>query len=535
MNSAIALGIRPVEIPDQLAGFQRAMTIKALMGQGEAQEFQLGQARKKAGEEEAITTALRSSGGDFNVAARALLQGGHHAAAAALQKVANESMKAGLDVQESKGKVTAQQWDLTAKLVGSVLNAKPQNRPTVYAQARQVGIQAGIPGAEQYPEQFSPDLIPQLEAELSRALSAADLREGASYRSLAGLEGQPDQTPAVAQGTAPSPAYSALSATTVDPISGAIVSTPNLTQPVGSPIAAPLMKPQGPQTGTGWMGAGGVQPSSRSIEQGLPAQEADFQSQLVATGQAIAPTVEITKKRPQITPDDLRKQAAAARAKGTKQGFDLAKDYEAGANKLDDRFAREFNQAEQIRVREEAMALRKSNQGNQAKVNASKLGDDFRQEPAVKDYRTTLPLIASLENALAVNTAGSDLDMVYAIAKLFDPGSVVREGEQIIIRGTGGLPSTVQNALGFVIGGQRLSSQLRQELVDQAHSRFENYKQAYDSAAQSYRDQAKRWGINPDDVVRDYKVQSRVTKGQGPRRRESDKNPPKVIKWEDLQ
>ena len=152
---------------------------------------------------------------------------------------------------------------------------------------------------------------------------------------------------------------------------------------------------------------------------------------------------------------------------------------------------------------------------------ALKLADDFRQEPGVKDYRTVQPLIASMENAVKKNTAASDLDMVYAIAKIFDPGSVVREGEQIMIIRSGGLPSTVQSAIGYVIRGQRLSTDLRQGLLDQAHSRAGNYRQAYESAEKSYRGQAKRWNLNPDDIIRPYSVTSEASNGQGPRKPQS--------------
>jgi hypothetical protein len=242
------------------------------------------------------------------------------------------------------------------------------------------------------------------------------------------------------------------------------------------------------------------------------------------------PTQEVTAKAPLESPDSLRAEAIRLEklAPRTKANLDLAKVKRDEAVALEGKILQEQgleqqkqNAAENIRVREEGIKVRQQNQGNQAKTNTAKLSDDFRQEQAVKEYRTVQPLIASMENASKANTAGSDLDMIYAIAKIFDPGSVVREGEMVMVKNAGGLPAQVQSALGFVMGGQRLSTTLRQEILDQAHSRADNYKQAYDSVTKSYRDQAQRWELNPDDIVRDYKVTARgagrrTTDGQTP-------------------
>ena len=47
-------------------------------------------------------------------------------------------------------------------------------------------------------------------------------------------------------------------------------------------------------------------------------------------------------------------------------------------------------------------------------------------------------------NSAQKNTAASDLDFVYGIAKIFDPESVVREGEMKLAAGAQSIPQQLQ-------------------------------------------------------------------------------------------
>jgi len=94
-----------------------------------------------------------------------------------MMKRQEEQQKRQLDAQKSQGEVTKQQWELLGQLAGSVLNAPPEQQPAAYARARQVGIQAGLPGAQASPEQFTPELIPHLTAILNNAMSSKDTIE----------------------------------------------------------------------------------------------------------------------------------------------------------------------------------------------------------------------------------------------------------------------------------------------------------------------------------------------------------------------
>lgn len=185
MDSRIALGIQPLQIPDQAAGLQRALTLKALMGQNELQGLQTQEAQRTLRQNQAMDEAALGSTSTADYLMR--LSKINPGAAIKLQGD-------WIGAQEAKGKLTKQQWELTGHLAGSVLNTSPDKQPEVYAQARQTAIQAGLPGAEQLPEQFTPELIPHLNATLHRAMSAKDAAESASY--LAGKTAQQPITPA---------------------------------------------------------------------------------------------------------------------------------------------------------------------------------------------------------------------------------------------------------------------------------------------------------------------------------------------------
>ena len=277
-------------------------------------------------------------------------------------------------------------------------------------------------------------------------------------------------------------------------------------QAMGGPAATPEVQQPMPQA---------------DIAPGVPMQAAPAQGEPIAPDEAEPQGVQ--GFTPPETYVQLRKQAIAWDEKATralrmgnmeafKEARKQAKDTRDAADKLEDNALKEQELQDKREERLDKQMERRAAEGNTLKTQSTKLSDDFRQEPGVKDYRAVQPLIASMETAVKRNTAAADLDIVYAIAKIFDPGSVVRESEQILVVKSGGLPSQVQSALGYVIGGQRLSDDLRKGLLAQAKSRASNYKQAYDSAVRSYVDQANRWGIDPRDVVREYKVEAKPDK-----------------------
>jgi hypothetical protein len=65
--------------------------------------------------------------------------------------------------------------ELQGRYFGAVDAADPKIQPQIYAQARQHAIQAGVPGAEQTPEQFDPQAWQVMKSQFMDVKQAADL------------------------------------------------------------------------------------------------------------------------------------------------------------------------------------------------------------------------------------------------------------------------------------------------------------------------------------------------------------------------
>jgi len=123
----------------------------------------------------------------------------------------------------------------------------------------------------------------------------------------------------------------------------------------------------------------------------------------------------------------------------------------------------------------------------------------------VRDYMTMIPQIrevraaATRENPSRLN----DINLVFAFAKMLDPASVVREGEQIQVLRAQGLGESVIGAIQRLNGGSGLTPETRQQLMREANSRFDSAQSVYREFADTYRGLAQDYGVNPTRVVRE--------------------------------
>lgn len=227
----------------------------------------------------------------------------------------------------------------------------------------------------------------------------------------------------------------------------------------------------------------------------------------------------VTEDRPIETPDDLRRRARALEAKGGKVNFERAKDLRARATAEEGRILEEARLEESRKTREEAAEARKQTAATKEKEFVAKIADDYRAEQNVKQYRIVKPLFEVLQQAAKSNTRAANVNMIYAIANMFDPGSVVKEGEYLTVKRAGGLPSEIKDLISWLNGGSSgLTDQVRSDFVEQGRIRLNEYTRAYETTAEGYKDFAKRHNIDFRDIERE----SQVT----PRKAKSDTKPP---------
>lgn len=139
-------------------------------------------------------------------------------------------------------------------------------------------------------------------------------------------------------------------------------------------------------------------------------------------------------------------------------------------------------------------------------MNANQLRDEFNQ--AGKTFQTVVPMYGNVRDNAALGdakaTPASDMSLIFAYMKLLDPNSTVREGEYATAAKAGSFGDRVKVAVQQLESGKKLTDDQRRNFADAALGVYKNAYQVQQQNMGRYSDQAKRYGLNPQDVVYDY-------------------------------
>lgn len=138
---------------------------------------------------------------------------------------------------------------------------------------------------------------------------------------------------------------------------------------------------------------------------------------------------------------------------------------------------------------------------NQQFDNVSGLRKEVQALPSYKNYAQAAPIYDSMVTTAGNNTKASDLNLVYGLGKIMDPGSVVREGEQVMVRNTAAWPDWLKGAYSQLQGGAALDKTTRESILSEAYIRANSYQQAFEKDVAQYRGISDRYGINQADVI----------------------------------
>lgn len=135
--------------------------------------------------------------------------------------------------------------------------------------------------------------------------------------------------------------------------------------------------------------------------------------------------------------------------------------------------------------------------------HASTLRGDYDSLPSVKNYTQALPVYgAGLQSA--PDPAG-DQNLIYAYAKVMDPNSVVREGEQeSVANGQTFIDRTTQNLKKQLNGEGTFTPEYRKRLREEMANRMGQLNQSFIADRVRFKQTADRNGINPLDVVGEH-------------------------------
>lgn len=135
---------------------------------------------------------------------------------------------------------------------------------------------------------------------------------------------------------------------------------------------------------------------------------------------------------------------------------------------------------------------------NVAREDTDKLRQEFEGKKAVKDLREVIPLAEQARNA--PNSSQGDIALIYAVGKIMDPGSVVREGEMNLVIKSGSPEERLKGFTSYLEGGGRLAPSARANLQKVLDSAVAQRQAAYDAERNSFAGIVQRRGYNPEDV-----------------------------------
>jgi len=127
------------------------------------------------------------------------------------------------------------------------------------------------------------------------------------------------------------------------------------------------------------------------------------------------------------------------------------------------------------------------------------LRQNYVKMPEVTGYKEVVTAFNSATTA--GNTLAGDLNLVYAFAKAMDPGSVVREGEQVMIARTGGVFDRLKGMVESISGGARLTPEIRMALMNELNTRVLAWQQQHDAVRSQYENIARSRGLSVGNVV----------------------------------
>lgn len=143
--------------------------------------------------------------------------------------------------------------------------------------------------------------------------------------------------------------------------------------------------------------------------------------------------------------------------------------------------------------------------GNEEVTKAGEVATSMRKEfeslPESKAYKQALPAYRAIQDGVRRSSPQADISMVYAIAKMYDPESVVREGEYATVANAPAMPERIKGWVSYVQGGGKLTPETKRQILTEATSRMESFDNQYGAAIARYDDIARRSGADPTLVI----------------------------------
>ena len=123
--------------------------------------------------------------------------------------------------------------------------------------------------------------------------------------------------------------------------------------------------------------------------------------------------------------------------------------------------------------------------------NETALRKEFNTLPEVVGYKAAIPAFKAVQDAATRLTPQSDINIIYGIAKLYDPTSVVREGEYATIANSQAIPERIKSLAQQIQGKGKLTPETRAQLMVEARQRIGTLQGESNGAKSTYEGIAK--------------------------------------------
>jgi hypothetical protein len=151
-------------------------------------------------------------------------------------------------------------------------------------------------------------------------------------------------------------------------------------------------------------------------------------------------------------------------------------------------------------LRDQANATRDAARITARAGDETKVREEFAGLPEVKKFKNAIPAYQAIVRAAKINNPQADINLIYGLAKLYDPDSVVREGEYDTIANSQSIPEWLKGQAQRLAGGGKLTKETKAQIVEQANIRIESYKNEVDGARKSYGQILTGRGLDPKNV-----------------------------------
>lgn len=160
-------------------------------------------------------------------------------------------------------------------------------------------------------------------------------------------------------------------------------------------------------------------------------------------------------------------------------------------------------------MRAESMSGGGGNLSQQQFSRANSLRDEYNQQ--TQSYRGIADIVRRSDTYANEVAAGrsrpnsqSDIGLVYALAKVYDPTSVVREGEFATVARSGGMGPQIQGYVNRIFSDGQLPPQIRIGILNSLRQSYRAAQQQYNQVRSRYEGLATQSGIDPSYVIDDY-------------------------------